>query len=68
MDGVNSIMQSHKFKIGRTVQMVANEHRLTSLGSFEILLALPIERGIPQYRLKSLTDGHQRVALESELA
>jgi hypothetical protein len=29
---------------------------------------LPIEHGIRRYRIKSLKDGHERVAIESELA
>ena len=61
-------MLVHKFKIGRTVTFVHSDLRLTPLGSFEILQALPIERGIAQYRIKSLKDGHQRVAMESDLA
>ena len=35
---------------------------------FEIVRILPSERGVNQYRLKSLLDGHERVALESELS
>jgi hypothetical protein len=29
---------------------------------------MPSERGIRQYRVKSTTDGHERVATESDLA
>ncbi len=29
---------------------------------------MPRERGILQYRLKSVLDGHERMALETELA
>jgi hypothetical protein len=35
---------------------------------FEIVRPLPTERGINQYRIKSILDGHERVALESELS
>ena len=61
-------MLSHKFKIGGTVEFVPSDLRLTPLGRFEVLRALPLEHGVAQYRIKSLKDGHQRVALESELA
>jgi hypothetical protein len=64
---VSIIMVAHKFKIGRTVEFVPSDLRLTPLGQFEILRALPIERGLAQYRIKSLKDGHQRVAMESDL-
>lgn len=60
-------MLVHKFKIGRTVTFVQSDLRLTPLGSFQILRALPIERGVAQYQIKSLKDGHQRVAMESDL-
>jgi hypothetical protein len=60
-------MQSHKFKVGRMVEFVPSDLRLTPLGRFEILRTLPIEHGILQYRIKSLKDGHQRVAMESDL-
>ena len=60
-------MNVHKFKAGRTVEFVESDLRLTPLGQFEIVRALPIEHGIAQYRLKSLKDGHQRVAMESDL-
>jgi hypothetical protein len=61
-------MNIHKFKIGRTVAFVQSDLRPTPLGRFEILRALPIERGVAQYQIRSLKDGHQRVAMESDLA
>ena len=60
---------THKFK---TAQMVT--YSPAELGGadrnvkFEIVRLLPAERGIYQYRLKSIVDGHERVALESELS
>jgi hypothetical protein len=61
-------MVSHKYAVGRNVQFVPSELRLSPLGQFEIVRALPIEHGIAQYRIKSLKDGHQRVVMESDLA
>ncbi len=60
-------MRAHKFQSGRMVEFLPSDLRLTSLGRFEILCALPIERGVAQYRIKSLKDGHQRVAMECDL-
>jgi hypothetical protein len=65
---VNTVMAFHKFAVGRMVQFVPSEIRLSPLGRFEIVRALPIEHGIAQYRIKSLKDGHQRVAMESDLS
>lgn len=61
-------MIPHKYKIGRTVEFRSSDLRPTPLGRFEILRPLPVEHGVLQYRVKSLKDGHQRVAMESDLA
>jgi hypothetical protein len=61
-------MASHKYVVGRMVKFVPSELRLSPLGQFEIVRALPIEHGIAQYRIKSLKDGHQRVVMESDLS
>jgi hypothetical protein len=58
----------HKFKPGQSVEIVASDLRLTPLGVFTIVRALPSERGIRQYRIKSRTDGHERVVMEADLA
>jgi hypothetical protein len=60
---------SHKFKIKQTVtyapaQMGSTDHR----ARFEIVRLLPEEHGVNHYRLKSILDGHERVAMESELS
>jgi len=60
--------ESHKFKIGQSVKFVAGPLGPRPLGAFKILRAMPSERGIQQYRVKSMMDGHERMALESELA
>lgn len=65
--GVKTVMHAPKFQSGGTVEFLPSDLRLTPLGRFEILRALPIERGVAQYRIKSLEDGHQRVAMECDL-
>ncbi len=58
----------NKFKPGQSVEFVASDLRLTPLGSFKIVRAMPSERGIQQYRIKSDRDGHERVVMEADLA
>jgi hypothetical protein len=59
-------MRIRKFMAGQSVAFIAND-LLRPLGTFAIVSALPEERGLFQYRIKSLTDGHERVAMETEL-
>lgn len=58
----------HKFKPGQSVQLITGDVRLKPLGSFEIVRVMPTEHGRRQYRIRSLLDGHERMALEAELA
>lgn len=58
----------HKFKLGQAVQLVGTYIRLKPLGRFEVVRVMPIEHGLHQYRIRSLTDGHERMALEAELS
>jgi hypothetical protein len=60
-------MELQKFKAGQSVELVPNDLRLKSLGTFTVVRAMPNERGIQHYRVKSVKDGHERVVLESEL-
>lgn len=57
----------HKFRLGQSVDLVGNDVRLKPLGSFEIVRVMPTEHGHRQYRIKSLTDGHERMVSEAEL-
>ena len=60
---------AYKFSAGQTVTYapsgVGGADRNVR---FEIVRFLPSEHGMNQYRLKSLVDGHERVAFESELS
>ncbi len=60
-------MIAHKFKAGQTVQLVPSGYITNARGSFTIVCVLPEEHGICQYRIKSVTDGHERVVTENEL-
>jgi hypothetical protein len=60
-------MTPHKFKTGQTVTLIPNRSYATPSGRFEIVRPMPAEHGRYQYRLRSIADGHERVAQESEL-
>jgi hypothetical protein len=60
-------MTSHKFKVGQNVQMIRPGYDSGRLATFRIVRHLPQERGINQYRIKSIADGGERVAIENEL-
>ena len=61
-------VQSHKFAIGQNVVMKQRSVHQTPTDTFAIVRLLPAENGNPQYRIRSLRDGHERVAVESQLA
>ena len=61
------MIELQKFKLGQSVSFGASELRPRPLGVFKIIRVMPSERGIRQYRIKSVTDGHERMAMESEL-
>ncbi len=59
---------THKFKAGQNVMLVPGGYDSKRQTHFQIVRPLPAERGILQYRIKSILDGHERVVVESELA
>jgi hypothetical protein len=61
-------MEIHKFKAGQSVEFVHSDLRLKPLGVFTVVRAMPSERGIRQYRVKSVMDGHERIVMEGDLA
>jgi len=60
-------MAAHKFKTGQTVQLVPSGYIGNARGSFTVVCTLPEEHGICQYRIRSTTDGHERVVTEGEV-
>jgi hypothetical protein len=63
-------MAAHKFKAGQRITVAQNNRggELRS-GTFTVVRLLPQEqRGVNQYRVKSVTDGHERVVLENEIS
>jgi hypothetical protein len=61
------MMAAHKFKAGQTVQLIPSGYISNTHGSFTIVCALPEEHGIYHYRIRSTTDGHERVVTENEV-
>ncbi|MFZ2140616.1 MAG: hypothetical protein WAV78_27445 [Xanthobacteraceae bacterium] len=61
-------MLSHrKFRIGQLVQLVPAISRNVPRDSYEVTKKLPESRGEFEYRIKSMSEPHERVARESEL-
>ena len=61
-------MTEPKFVTGDTVMLISSHHIPDKLGKFKVVRPLPIEHGMHGYRVQSLTDGHLRVVMESEIA
>ena len=61
-------MATHKFRIGRKVQLVATLFdRYAPAGDYEIVAQLPESNGEFQYRIKGSHEAHERVVKESQL-
>lgn len=59
---------AHKFKAGQTVRLSpSNYDHHTPRGFYEVVRILPPDGDDNQYRVKSNSDGHERVVRESEL-
>jgi hypothetical protein len=62
-------MPTHKFAPGQSVRF--SPHRYedgSSRGVYTIVLRLPEEGNVPQYRIKAKTDGRERIVREDQLA
>ena len=60
----------HKFPVGQSVDLLRLTLRPAAAGAYEILKLVPAADGapeIPRYRIKNVSEKHERVALESEL-
>jgi hypothetical protein len=60
-------MAAHKFKVGQLVTLHSKRHGVFA-EPFEVVRLLPSADRDFQYRIRSTRDGHERVALESELS
>jgi len=58
-------MTARKFTVGQRVLLVQPRGR--SNNTFEIVRVLPFEYGSHHYRIRSVSDGHERAVGEGEL-
>ena len=61
---------SHKFHVGQIVELAPRLLRSSAPGPYEIRHLMPVsdrDPGDPCYRIKSIAEKHERVALESDL-
>lgn len=60
----------HNFQVGQIVELDSNVLRASAQGLYEIRDLIPAsdrDPGDPCYRIKSIAEKHERVAVESEL-
>ena len=61
-------MSAHKFRIGDDVHLIAGMiGRGDGTGVYKVVRLLPSEGDEQQYRIKSATEPHERVAKQSQL-
>ena len=59
---------AHKFRIGETVHFTSGVYsRGGATGVYKVTQLLPTEGDEQQYRIKSATEPHERVAKQSQL-
>ncbi len=62
-------MARHKYKIGQRVSFSPGRTSLAASGrDYKVVRLLPEQNGLNQYRIKSIAETFERMALESELA
>jgi hypothetical protein len=60
-------MPSHRFRVGEIVTVRPALNMNVPGGVYEVVQQLPETWSEPEYRIKSASEPHQRVAKESEL-
>ena len=65
---IGNAMNNHKFKVGQTVSYMPRFLRTVSADTiFKVTQLMPSEDDECQYRIKSASEPHERVAKESQL-
>jgi hypothetical protein len=62
---------THKFAVGQTVTLEARLLRAAVAGDYEIRCLMPVSDNStdePRYRVKSASEGHERVVPECDLS
>jgi hypothetical protein len=57
----------HRFKVGQTVDLIPSTFRSAARGTYQIVSLRPIEGDDTQYRIKSMSEAHERVVSECDL-
>tara|TARA_R110000824_G_scaffold366730_2_gene555610 strand:+ start:138943 stop:139164 length:222 start_codon:yes stop_codon:yes gene_type:complete len=61
-------MNGHKYKVGEMVEFhPGGSYLAKTRGQYEVLRLLPAEGDGYQYRVKNLTDGHERIVHEGQI-
>jgi hypothetical protein len=58
---------THRFKVGQAVDLIPSTSRLAANGQYQIVSLRPADGKIPQYRIKSRHEPHERVVAENDL-
>jgi hypothetical protein len=58
---------THRFKVGQAVDLIPSTSRLAANGQYQIVSLRPADGEIPQYRIKSRHEPHERVVAENDL-
>jgi len=62
-------MTGHKYAVGENVQFSPHRHEDSSArGLYTIVRHLPAAEVAPQYRIRAVIDGRERVVAEGQLA
>ena len=61
-------MSEHKFNVGQTVEYSPGFNASGGKGRYTVVRQLPDAGEIPQYRIKSVRDGQERMVLENQLS
>ena len=64
-------MDAHRYRVGQTVHFVKSSRIGVGSapdGNFRVVSLLPEYHGNYQYRVKSTSDGHERMVTEGEIA
>jgi hypothetical protein len=59
--------QMHKFKVGQIIDLIPSMSRSAARGHYEIVSLRPADGEIPQYRIKSSSESHERVVAENDV-
>ena len=61
-------LAAHRYKVGQTVRYTSSAmRRFGANNSYKIVRLLPPEGDHQQYRIKSASEAHERIAKENEL-